>query len=40
MIAGCTPDDSGSIDLRKKTAPTAVGAEKPREFRKGDLEER
>jgi len=39
-LAGCAGDDSGTIDLKKKPDQPAAGGEKPREFRKGDLEER
>ena len=37
---GCAPEDSGTIDLKKKADLSPSGASKPREFRNGDLEER
>ena len=38
--SGCGQDDSGTIDLKKTADRPASPSEKPREFRKGDLEER
>ncbi len=40
VFFGCSHDDSGVIDLKKKADRPVTATEKPREFSKGDLEER
>jgi|GEM_PF-5616250 len=40
VFVGCSHDDSGTIDLKRKADGPATTTEKPREFSKGDLEER
>lgn len=39
-LIGCSPNDSGTIDLKKNAELSPSNGVQPREFRPGDLEER